>query len=198
MAQQILMLSYGDQLHKCHLPESEQQEMTIGNDWSDTVTLPALDQSISVAWDGKACNIKGNTLHMNEQLTIHIENSPMHFYLSHFENSKVYDTADKHSITFSANEYDDVSISRTSVDFVLIRERGGQLFQLEVHHGDVYHNFSRTNGNKFVTPGDQLFFDGVTILVSEEEIQIFAPEGVVHSKLTPLVEAENQIGRAHV
>src|SRR5699024_12105243 len=87
-------------------------------------------------------------------------------------------SAAKRSITFGANEYDDVSVSGTSVDFILIREHAEQLFKLGVQEGTIYHNFSRTTGNVYMEPGDQLFFDGITILINKESLEIFTFEGV--------------------
>src|SRR5690625_3617162 len=114
MAEKILMVSYRDHLHKCHLPGDEKKEITVGNAWTDTVTFLTLEQRLPIVWDGKACIIEESMLQVNEQKTIHIDNSPMQFYLIDAMSSDVYDIAAKRSITFGANEYDDVSISGTS------------------------------------------------------------------------------------
>lgn len=190
MAENILTVSFEDQLHKCHLPDSEQKDVTIGNDWADTVTFLPLEQRLSLTWDGKTCVIADNLLQVNEQQTIHIGNQPMHFYLTNASSGDVYDIAAKRSITFGATEYDDVSVSGASIDFVLIREHVEQLFKLEVHQGMVYHNYARTNGDVFIEPGDKLFFEGVTVLMGEDAIQVFAHSGNLVSKLVPLVEAD--------
>lgn len=189
MAQKTLVISYGDQLHKCHLPENDAKEITIGNDWSRTVTFLALDHSLSVTWDGKACNIEGNVLHINESLTIN-QADPLHFYLTDVKERHIYDTTGKHSVTFGGNEYDDVQIEGVNVDFTLIREHAQSLFKLEIHKGDIYHNYYRTTGNVCLEPGDELFFDGVTVLINDESIQVITAKRL-SSKLVPLVETDS-------
>ncbi|MGY0691178.1 type VII secretion protein EssC [Virgibacillus sp. FSP13] len=188
MAQKTLMISYGDQLHKCHLPDDEQKEITIGNDWSNTVTFAALDQSFSVKWDGKVCHVKGKALHLNEQLTL----GEVLFHLIDLSERNIYDVAGKQGITFGINEYDDVQLKDITVDFALTREQSHQLFNLELHKGVMYHNYSRITGNVLLHPGDELFFDGVTVLINERSIQIITSDKRLASKLTPLIEADIQ------
>src|SRR5699024_2564789 len=119
MAEKILMVSYGEQLHKCHLPENKQKEITVGNDWADTITFLTLTQHFSLMWDGKVCIMEDSMLQVNEQRTVQTDNQPINFYLTDTKSGDVYDTAAKRSITFGANDYDDVCISGTSTDFIL-------------------------------------------------------------------------------
>ncbi len=182
------MISYGDQLHKCHLPDDEQKEITIGNDWSDTVTFAALDQSFSVKWDGKVCHVKGKTLQMNEQLIL----GEVFFYLIDPNEWHIYDVAGKQGITFGINEYDDVQLKDITVDFALTRGYSQQLFNLELHKGVMYHNYSRITGNILLQSGDELFFDGVTVQINERSMQIITSDKRLSSKLIPLIEADIQ------
>src|SRR5699024_10410162 len=128
-----------------------------------------LGRTISVDWDGNVCHIDGQLLHKNEQITIAGE-EPVRFYLTDPIDSHIFDIAGKQSITFGGKSYDDIIVSGLNVDLVLIREHESTGFQLEVHAGDVYHNFSRTKGNAHLEPGDQLFFDGIVVLIREENL----------------------------
>ncbi|WP_339177701.1 type VII secretion protein EssC [Oceanobacillus sp. FSL W7-1293] len=188
MAENLLMVSYGNQLHTCHLPLGEEKEITIGSDWTDTITFQSLKQQLPIAWNKEACIIADDVLHVNEQKVIQIESQPMHFYLLDTEPGVVYDIAGKRSTTFSSKEYDDVSVSGTSVNFVLLREQVEWLFKLEVYQGEIFHNYVRTSGEVAVEPGDHLFFEGVTMIMGHEEIQMIAPKDSVSSKLVPLIE----------
>ncbi|MEW9676388.1 type VII secretion protein EssC [Lentibacillus sp. L22] len=190
MAQKTLMVSYSDQLHKCHLPDNTPKELTVGNDWADTVTFFTLDRSIAVHWDGEVCYIADQVLHKNKQLTIAAD-QPIHFYLMDKMEGQIYDVAGKRSITFGNHDYDDVMIKDVPVDFVLVRETDKRGFSLEVQEGDIYHNFTRAKLNMHLEPGDELFFAGVFVLIRTDDIQIHAPGKQVASKLIPLVEADN-------
>ncbi|WP_449354459.1 type VII secretion protein EssC [Virgibacillus natechei] len=192
MAENILTVSYKDQLHTCHLPDGEEKEITIGNDWADTVTFLPLEQRLQAAWDGKACTIEDKMLHVNGQTTIQTESHPMHFYLSDAKDGDVYDIAAKRSITFGSNEYDDVRVSGTSVDFVLLRKHIQWLFKIEVHQGEIFHNYVRTSGDVAVEPGDHLFFNGVTVIMGEEDMHIVASDDGTSSKLVSLIEADHR------
>ncbi|SDZ50479.1 DNA segregation ATPase FtsK/SpoIIIE, S-DNA-T family [Evansella caseinilytica] len=191
MAHKTLMISYGNQLHKCHLPAGSVKEVTIGKEWTNTVTFFRLNQPFSVQWNGKTCEIHGKLLNANEQLTIDVEAEPMHFYLVDDAAQFFYDTAGKKTITFGAQEYNDVQIAEIAADFVLVREDKHQAFELAVHQGAVYHNFVRKTGRLALAPGDQLYFDGVTILFSEENMEILSPGKEVVSHLLPLLEGDN-------
>ncbi|GIO23676.1 type VII secretion protein EssC [Oceanobacillus sp. J11TS1] len=192
MAENKLTVSYENELHTCRLPLGEEKEITIGKDWADTITFLPLKQCLSIAWNGEACIIADDVLYANEQKMVHIEGRPMHFYLSDVKGGDAYDIAAKRSITFSSNQYDDVCVSGTSVDFVLLRERIERLFKLEVHQGEVFHNYVRISGDVVIEPGDQLFFDGVTVIMGEEDMHIIAPGDGISSKLVSLVEADHR------
>lgn len=190
MAQKTLVVSYNYQLHKCHLTIGTPKEMTVGNDWSDTLTFLTLDQSISINWDGEFCYIGDQLLNQHKQLTV-ANGGTADFFLTDSTEVQIYDTAGKHSITFGVYDYDDFSIADTNADFLLIRDQVERGFQLEVHGGNVYHNYSLITDVVHVETGDLLFFDGVEVLIHEEDIQINPSWKSLVSKLVPLVEADD-------
>lgn len=192
MQQITLMVSYGDHLHKCHVTKNDQQEITIGNDWSNTMTFLELDDTFFIEWDGEACHINEELLHLNEQVIIQVNDQPMYFYLLDMgsKNKNVYDIAPVYSITFGADDYDDIKIKDTTIDFVLIREELGNCFAIDVHHGPVYHNFSRLTRNALLEAGDQIYFEGVSMIVGEDDIQIIAANYRVIAKLVPLMASD--------
>lgn len=191
MAQQMLLLSYDDELHKCQLTKDEHKEVTVGNNVSDTVTFQTVPTSFSVNWDGEKCEIAEQTLHLNDQLVIHLENRPMHFYLIDGSSWKTFDTSSKRSITFGANDYDDIQINGTSVDLLLYRDALNDRFQLEVLRGEVYHNYLLSTGKVELHLGDELFVDGIIVKVGENHIQVLANEKQISTTLTTLHVTES-------
>lgn len=191
VAQFILVISYGKHLHKCHLPK-DQQQMVIGNKWTDEVTFRELEQSVLVDWDGTKCQIEDNSLRIGEKLSLDIDHSPMNFYLLDLDSEHwhAYDISNQFNITFGAHNYDDVSVKETEIDFVLLRDHLKASFDLELHRGPVYHNYAQVTDNIAVEAGDELFFDGVMIIVGQEDLQMVAPKERFVSKLVPLLESD--------
>lgn len=194
MAQQLLMLNYGKQLHKVQLTPNEPKTITIGSAWSDTVTFLAMDTQLSIEWDGELCIINHTKLASNEQLTLKLATDSMHFYLIEANEWEIYDSASKYSLTFGPNEYDEVKIEHTNVDFLLIRKQLESSFELKVYSGQVYHNYNLTKGDVVLESGDQLYFDGVFVKITEAEIQFLACESRITTKLVPLLEEANDLG----
>jgi len=172
MAQRLLLLSYGDQLHKCHLATDDLKKITVGNDWSDTVTFLDINISLSIEWTGEECKIGEQSLRMNEHVTIKEGNRPLHLYLIDDSKWHMYDTSGKYSLTIGSREYDDVFVKNTSSDLVLIREKMEDPFRLEVNNGPVYHNFVSSSGACLLEPGDQLFIDGIMIKIGKDAIEL--------------------------
>ena len=193
MAQQLMMLYYGDQLHKIRLTPNEPKVITIGNAWSDTVTFLAMEQQLSVEWDGELCSIEDKKLHPNEQMTLKLANDTMNFYLIEAKEWTIYDSASNYSLTFGPNVYDEVTIENTPADLLLIRKQLGAPFELKVYSGRVYHNYKLTTGTVILEVGDQLYFDGVLVKVGKAEIQLLAFENRVTTKLVPLMETANDL-----
>ncbi len=189
MVQKTLVVNYGEQLHKTGLSEGSPKDITVGNVWADTMTFLTLDQSISVKWDGESCFVDDQRLEQQRQLSLS-NGDKIHFYLTDTENRHLFDIAAKQHISISKNEYDDLVIEDIEADLLLFREQEG--YRLEVHGGVVFHNFSFTNGNNYVEPGDQLFFDGVTVIVRQEDIEVVPSGRRVTSKLIPLTDKEEQ------
>lgn len=171
MAQKTLMVSYGNQLHKCHLQDGTPKELTVGSHWSCGITFFTLEDSVRVEWDGNECHVDGQSLSEKKPFTITSE-QPLRFYLTDPIEHHILDIAGKNNITVGSKAYDDITIEDVDVDFLLIREDNGHGSQLEVHTGEIFHNFSRVNGDIRVEPGDQLFFDGIVMLIREEDMQI--------------------------
>ncbi|WP_042221347.1 type VII secretion protein EssC [Oceanobacillus manasiensis] len=189
MVQKTLVVNYGDQLHKTDLLEGTPKKIIVGNNWSDTLTFLTLDHPITVEWDGESCYLDNQPLSQKRQLSL--PNGKMiQFYLTDLEERYLFDIAAKQHITVSKNEYDDVSIKDMEAEVFLFREQEG--FRLEVHAGEVFHNFSYTEGNAYLETGDQLFFDGVTMIVRYEDIEVFPSRKKITSKLIPLSNKDDQ------
>ncbi len=186
MAQRLLLLSFKDQLHKCHLMINEPKSLTVGNDWSNTITFKDLHTSLMIDWDGVSCIIDEQQLQLNECLTLKQQNDPIRFYLVEENEWCRYDTAQHYSVTFGANDFDDVRIKETTADLVLIREQLGAPFRLEVYDGEVYHNFIRTTGDVTLEQGDQLFFDGFIVRVGKDDLEVLGQELIIETKLVRL------------
>lgn len=140
---QLLTISYGNQLHKCHLNPKKREFVTIGNEWSDTVTYADLETRVVVKWDGEAWKLEDEALRANEHMTLDItKEKQMHFYLTDAGEEYVYDMASKYSISFGATDCDDVTIKNmTAANLLFIREILGDCFKVVVNDGYVYHNF---------------------------------------------------------
>lgn len=194
MAQRLLLLSYKDQLHKCHLNVREPKSIFVGEDGSNTITFIDLHQSLSIEWDGEQCKIGDKLLRVNERLTWNHDVNPVHLALIEESDWCVYDTTQHFSITFGSNEYDDVRIESKTVDFVLIREQLGSPFKLEVFDGQVYHNFFQQAGDLTLSPGDQLYCDGVMVKIGKDDIEILASNSINGTKLVRLYGGHHRFG----
>ncbi|MFB1052165.1 type VII secretion protein EssC [Paraliobacillus sp. JSM ZJ581] len=189
MGKITLLVNYGEQLQKIELPDDSPKDITLGNRVTDHITFPQLDQSISIVWDGSAC-------HVNEQVINEIAEIPLSngetilLYLMDKDKAYLYDIAAKESITISQKKYDDVVIEGVETEILLFREKAGFIF--EIHNGIVYHNFSATKGNDYIENGDQLFFDGVRVVVRNDEIEVTPSERTITSKLVLLTNREEQ------
>ncbi|WP_147536200.1 type VII secretion protein EssC [Bacillus marasmi] len=186
MAQRLLLLSCGEQLHKCHLKVNEPRKLSIGNDLSNTITFSDLKYSLSIIWNGVSCMIGENQLQLNKQLTLKHHDFTMRLFLMEETQANVYDMTQCFSVTVGSNEYDDISVKNTNADFVLMREQLDAPFKLVVNNGQIFHNFLETRGDIWVEPGDLLFFDGCMMRIGKDTIEILSPELVADSKLVRL------------
>ncbi|MDR4442474.1 cell division protein FtsK, partial [Bacillus cereus] len=103
----------------------------------------------------------------------------------------VYDTSTKYSIAISKNDYDDITVHDATTDFLFIRETLDEPFKINVYEGNVFHNYSKLEGTANLEAVDHLYFDGVTIQIGREDVQIFAAETRVESTLPRLLEADS-------
>lgn len=193
MTQIELLVTYCDQLHKSILPYEAEKEVTIGNSLSHHLTFAALTESFVVKWDGENCEIDGKQLQINEKLELVIEGKTMQLYLLQIgQNSKqVFDCASKLSLTIGKNNYDDITIRETNVDFIMARDDLTSPFQLYLNDGNVYHNFIKVDKDIQLEIGDQIFFDGVKLIVGEGEIQLIISPEKLATKLIGLKKSQS-------
>ncbi|QTN00543.1 type VII secretion protein EssC [Sediminibacillus dalangtanensis] len=185
MAEKLLMVTYRQQLHKCHLHESAAKQVTIGPDWSDALAFPDMERSLSGQWDGKRCTIEGNKV--EEHVSIQVADEQLDAFLLDTNDMHAFDTAGKDIVTFGTHAYDDITLRQSEADFVLKRIPEDGAFALEVSTGNVYHNFAGGSEHAVVLPGDQLFTDGFLFSIGENEIHITASRQRFTSKLVELV-----------
>lgn len=192
MEKQLLTISYGNQLHKCQL--DPKKEVTIGGDLQHTVTYENLADSLQVVWNEDAGQwfLGDLPLELNERLNLETsDGEKIQFYLTEDVASQVFDTTTKYAITFGEKDFNDVVIAGTTADLLFIREELGAAFKLNVYGGIVYHNYYRVESECMLAAGDQLYFDGVTIRIGKEDIEVVAGDGRVHATLAQLVAPDN-------
>ncbi|MBO1910901.1 type VII secretion protein EssC, partial [Microvirga sp. 3-52] len=98
------------------------------------------------------------------------------------------------NLTFGPNDYDEVKIQNSTVDFLFSRTQLEEAYELKVFSGRVYHNHSLVIGSVMLEPGDQLYVDGVLIQIGSDDIQFLAGENHVTTKLARLMEKANEFG----
>ncbi|MFB6468431.1 type VII secretion protein EssC [Cytobacillus sp. Hz8] len=197
MAQPLLLLSYGDQLHKCHLEKTESKNITVGDVWLNTITFRNFSPAILIRWDGEQCKVGERFLRENEGMTLNHPSGDVHLFFVDAEESKKYDSSNLYRMTFGANEYDDVKVNQGTVDFVLIRDELGTAFKLEVYQGKVFHNFIQTKGNVLLEPGDQLYSEGMIVKIGKNDIEIIASDLFVTTKLIRLFHSEQNFNEEY-
>ncbi|MDT0108911.1 type VII secretion protein EssC [Listeria booriae] len=192
MEKQLLTISYGNQLHKCQL--DIKKEVTIGGDLHHTVTYENFVDTLQVAWneDAEQWDLGDMPLALNERLNLETSDGQvLQLYLTEDVASQVFDTTTKYSITYGEKDFNDVVIAGTTADLLFIREELGTPFKLSVYGGVVYHNYYRVESECWLQAGDQLYFDGVTMRIGKEDIEVMAGEGRVHATLAQLVAPDN-------
>lgn len=189
VARRSLLITYNNQMHKCHLIDHEPRTITIGKESSNSVTFPDLHQTITVNWNGQYCEVEGNIIENHWQH--HVLEKSMDFFLIDDENRKIYDTSGIESLTIGGDHYSDIKLEGIPVDFVLIKQKDGTGFTLDVHQGNVFHNFSFVDGRKNVSYGDHIFAEGAYFIVGETDLQIMVEGRGVFTDLIPLIEREH-------
>ncbi|MBU9723484.1 MULTISPECIES: type VII secretion protein EssC [Bacillaceae] len=190
MSHKTLWIKFENQLHKCRVAEGTPRIIKIGNEWTDTVTFPQLKEPFSINWDGEVCEILIHQLKGNDGLTLGLDEGEMSFYLSDTRERLIYDTTGKLSVSFGDTEFDDVMIPAVKSHVVLQRSNINEQFELVVHHGEVFHNFIAKTGSIKLEDGDQLFMNGINVIVNKENIEVEPSNKDVHSKLTQLVDGD--------
>lgn len=186
MATKLLMITYNNQLHKCHLTDNEPIEITIGKEWSNVITFPDLLEQLTVYWDGSSLIFEGKPF--NQYFQHNLIEKTIEFYLLDEEKNKIYDIVGKQSILIGNDPFADITIDELRADFVLKSVRNSNSYTLHVQKGKIYHNYTLVTGEVEVNPGDHLFADGAQLIVGEKEIQIITNNKKVTSKLVSLLK----------
>lgn len=195
MEEQTLFVSYNDQLHKSHVIKNIPKDITIGEKWSDHLTFSGFSESLLAHWDGEKLQIDRKDLHTNEHLILD-DRTQLHFFLTDQKESHYLDIAGKNTFTVGGEKYDDIELSGVTATFALTKEDEKTYF-LDVFKGNVFHNFSKIKGSTKVSTGDELFFDGVTLVVQQETIILYPSGKEVRSRLVSLNEADQPYGEEY-
>lgn len=193
MVQPTLYINYGDVLRKKKCQNHKKNTITVSNSTLDTIIFPKLEGKFYLEWNGAFINFGSETLEMNQSKIIG-EREKIHLYLVDNKEKMYFDIANKHTITFGVNDYDDIQITQTSVDFVIVRQALDTPFQLVINSGYIFHNFVRQTETMLLEEGDQLFFDGVLVTVRKEELKIISSKDIISSTLDEIVEIEMPYG----
>ncbi len=92
MVEKTLVVHDGAQLHKTELLDRSPKKITIGNDWTDTMTFLSVEQSISVRWDGESCFVADERLETSKEISLSNGNTII-FYLTTTDETKLFDIA---------------------------------------------------------------------------------------------------------
>ncbi|GAA0303957.1 S-DNA-T family DNA segregation ATPase FtsK/SpoIIIE [Gracilibacillus halotolerans] len=193
MILKTLMVTYGNQSHKYGLQKSLQKEISVGSHQSHAITFPSIYETIKVNWDGESCFVNGQLLESHIRLML-ADGEAIHFYLMDAQELHMMDTAGKDYFSIGPYSYDDIVIENCKASLFLFRESIDGCFKLEVYEGDVYVNHSLTKGNCAVEAGDQLFFDGIGIIIHREMIEIMPSGRTVSSSFVAIPVKENDFG----
>ncbi len=189
MAQRLLLMSYKEQLHKCHLSEELSQKITLGNDGSHTITCAGMKETKCIEWNGQTCLVDGQQLKLNEQLILPIAgDEKISLRLIDSSNPFFYDTSSRTSFSIGSKEYDDIQISGGLSEVILHREEVTNPFKISVMNGVVYHNFTKADGEIILEDGDQLYIEGMLIKFGKFAIEIIGHDVIHESRLTRLFE----------
>ncbi|SEO94845.1 DNA segregation ATPase FtsK/SpoIIIE, S-DNA-T family [Amphibacillus marinus] len=185
MNYKTLVVLYKGIMHKATLPIDTSKEIFIGNRSNHTITIASLEPTIAIVWDGQTCLI--NQELFDQYLLISLENGEsITFYLIDDSRTFLYDLAAENTVTISRHNYDDIVIQDIEANLVLYREHYG--FKLVKYDGQVFHNGRKVEKNGLLEYGDQLFFNGVRLMIWQEEVRVFPSQKRVTSKLIGLTK----------
>ena len=161
--------------------------------WTNDITNPSLEQEVELKWNNEvnAWMVQDQLIEFNKEIEIgKTRDVSLKIFISIVGTTKVFDIGTKHSLTVSQNDYDDISITGTSVDLMLSRETLYDSFKVNVYGGDVFHNYTKLKDSVMLESGDVLYFDGILLEIGSEDIQVLSSEDKVKSELPILVESE--------
>lgn len=187
MSQKVLMIEHTNELHKCYLPKNKKRDIILGNETTHEVTIHSLTEPIVIHWDGEVCTFNEKEILESPSSKVQITNVVLSLHMLDLNDTKLFDITDKQSISFGANEYDDIKINNLSAEFVFIRDTISGLFDLQIFTGEIYYNFTKLRQQSIsLSLGDYIFVEGTGITIGEEEISVVASSGEMTSKLTLL------------
>ncbi len=190
MAEHLLFVQFNHQLNKYMLPIDKEKEITIGNRITDTITIEGIDDPLHVMWDGSLCYIQGQELNINERKSITVNDEQIQVYLigEQYNNGIVYDLTLSDYITFGTHDHDDIVFlsPQSTVNAILFRGNEQKPHMLQVHSGDVYHNYQKVTGTVHIESGDHLFLDGMFLTVRDGAMSLIAPTTWYSTTLIPL------------
>ncbi len=188
LGEKTLMVTDTKQSHKANLVEWTPKEILIGSDPSCTLVFADLEGECTVLWDGQDAYLGDRRISHGDHTAVN--GNRLQFYLMDQQKKSVFDTAGKDYFSVSPYDYDDLTIETLNGNLVFYRDATEEGFLLEVHGGEVYHNYRRTYGNETIAYGDHVFVDGVNLIVNEESVEVFPSEKQLDSRLEQLVESD--------
>lgn len=168
-----LFVHDSEQLHKTELSERHPKLLTLGNDPQLSMYFKTMSRPMSIEWDGERCYVYDEQINTNGPLKYH-EQSGLVFFLADPEKSAVFDISDRSTVSVGRYPFNEIQIEGIEADFLLERADGTHAFSLDVYEGHVFHNFKRVDKQITVNPGDQLFVDGVKLVIRGNDIEIFS------------------------
>lgn len=186
----LLIVSNGREIHKQHL--NRDKVIQIGSSSDAAIFFPGLLDHLDVKFENETWFAGNTALAFDEKQDFQTEEKEqLSLYVTENMEARSYDVAGLFVVTFGAEDYQDVSIQGTRADFVFLRDHLEEAFSIQVSAGEVYHNLERVAGKVPLQVGDQLYVDGVTITVGQDDITILGRVDRIQTDLGMLVAADN-------
>lgn len=186
----LLIVSNGREIHKQHL--NRDKVIQIGSSSDAAIFFPGLLDHLDVKFENETWFAGNTALAFDKKQDFQTEEKEqLSLYVTENMEARSYDVAGLFVVTFGAEAYQDVSIQGTRADFVFLRDRLEEAFSIQVSAGEVYHNLERVAGKVPLQVGDQLYVDGVTITVGQDDITILGRVDRIQTDLGMLVAADN-------
>ncbi|MEN2667803.1 type VII secretion protein EssC [Listeria aquatica] len=189
----LLIVSNGKACHKQHVSPDKVTEIS-GNKEA-AVFYPEFPGTVDVRFEDEVWMAGNTALEFDQKQELEVgENGRLSLYLTENVDVQSFDTAGKLVLTFGAGKENDVVLSGTDADFVFMRDDKQDIFAVQVFAGEVYHNFERLTGRADLQNGDQLYVDGITLTVGQDDLTIAAVKSHISTDLAPLFSADNAFG----